>query len=125
MPTVFSDTLTIQHQDVVITVQGFYQSAEPLGGLRVYLFSPAESYLGKYQVTDASGQVTFNLPDEPYKVRVDYLGQQFWSEVFQSQDTTVNINQGLADIHVHRSGVDVEGAKVYLFSEAGSYLRRG
>jgi hypothetical protein len=122
VPATFSDTLTIPHQDVVITVEGFYQSAEPLEGLRVYLFNPADAYLGKYQVTDASGQMTFNLPDESYKVRVDYLGQQFWSEVFQAQDKTVTINQGLADIHVHRSGVDVEGAKVYLFSEAGSYL---
>lgn len=48
--------------------------------------------------------------------------QQFWSDDFQSQDTTVTIYQGLADIHVHRSGVDVEGAKVYLFSEAASYM---
>ena len=114
--------MTIAHQDVVITVEGFYQSAEPLEGLRVYLFNPADAYLGKYQVTDASGQVTFNLPAESYKMRVDYLGQKFWSDDFQSQDTTISIHQGLADIHVHRSGVNVEGSKVYLFSEAGSYM---
>jgi hypothetical protein len=35
---------------------------------------------------------------------------------------TVTIRQGLAEIHVQRSGVDVNGAKVYLFNEGGSYL---
>jgi hypothetical protein len=34
----------------------------------------------------------------------------------------VTIQQGLAEIHVHRSGKDVAGAKVYLFDESGSYL---
>jgi len=73
-------------------------------------------------VTDINGQVVFNLPDQEYKVRADYLGQQFWSQVFQSQNTTVAISRGLADIHVHRSGNDIAGAKVYLFSESDSYL---
>jgi len=122
MPTTFSGNLTIMHQDVVIAVEGFYQSAESLEGLKVYLFAPSGSYLGQNQVTDALGCVTFTLPGRPYKVRVDYLGRQFWSEEFQSQGTTVTIQEGLAQIHVHRSGADVEGAKVYLFSGAGSYL---
>jgi hypothetical protein len=122
VPASLSETFTIPHQDVVITVEGLYQSAEPMAGLKVYLFNPSGSYLGKYRVTDENGQVTFSLPDEPYKVRVDYLGQQFWSEIFQYQDTPVSIPQGLAKIHVYRSGVDVEGAKVYLFTMEGSYL---
>jgi len=73
-------------------------------------------------VTDDSGQVAFNLPDQLYKVRVDYLGGQYWSQDFQSQNTTVTISRGLADIHVHRLGTDVSGARVYLFNENSSYL---
>ena len=65
-----------------------------------------------------------NLPEQSYKVRADFLGQQFWSDPFTWQDTTVTINQGLAAIHVVRSGSDVAGAKVYLFSETGAYLGR-
>jgi hypothetical protein len=115
--------LTIPHQPVEVTVQGvFHGVPEPIEGIKVYLFSSAGSYLGQYQQTNSSGKATFDLPEKGYKVRADYLGQQFWSDDFQSQDTTITIYQGLADIHIHRSGVDVEGAKVYLFSEAGSYL---
>jgi len=122
VPLTLSDVFTIQHQDVLITFDGLYLSAEPLVGLKVYLFTSAGSYQGQYQLTDTSGQVSFSLPEREYKVRVDYLGEQFWSDPFQWLDTTVTINQGLATIHVHRTGVDVEGAKVYLFSDGGSYL---
>ena len=117
--------LTIPHQPVEVTVQGvFHGVPEPIEGIKVYLFSSAGSYLGQYQQTNSSGKVAFDMPEKAYKVRADYLGQQFWSEESTWQNITVTIYQGLADIHVHCSGVDVENAKVYLFSEAGSYLGR-
>ena len=117
--------IPIAHYETQITVAGVFQATpDPIEGIKVYLFSPTGSYLGKNQRTDDTGKVLFDLPEKPYKVRADYLGQQFWSETFQSQETAVTIQQGLADIHVHRSGVDVEGAKVYLFTGGGSYLRR-
>jgi hypothetical protein len=122
VPGVFSGSTTIPHTNVSITVEGFYQSPEPLAGLKVYLFNPSGSYLGKYLVTDALGQAVFELPDQPYMVRVDYLGRQFWSDPFTSQNTTVSIPRGLAQIRVSRAGTGVGGAKVYLFSQGGSYL---
>ena len=122
IPTILAADLDLGHQDVTVSVEGVYQTAEPLEGVKVYLFSPPGTYLGRYHVTDINGQVIFNLPDQEYKVRADYLGGQFWSQVFQSQNTTVAISRGLADIYVHRSGNDVAGAKVYLFSESDSYL---
>ena len=122
VPNTLSDAFMISHQEVTITVAGIYSTSESIEGVKVYLFTPSGSYLGQYEVTNVDGQVTFYLPDQPYKVRIDYLGQQFWSDDFQYQDTTVSVNEGLADIHVHRSSVDVAGARVYLFSEAGSYL---
>jgi hypothetical protein len=73
-------------------------------------------------MTDSNGQVTLNLPHQLYRVRVDYLGHQFWSDNFKSQNTTVTINRGLAVVHAHRAGNDVAGAAVYLFNENGSYL---
>ena len=66
--------------------------------------------------------MAFSLPDQDYRVRVDYLGHQFWSEDFRSQDPMVTISHGLIKIHVHRSGVAATGARVYLFDEDGSYL---
>jgi hypothetical protein len=99
-----------------------YQTSQPLAGVKVYLFSPSGSYLGQHQLTDSDGQVVFSLPDQNYRVRVDYLGHQYWSEDFRSRDATLTINRGVAKIHIHRSGNHVAGAKVYLFTEGGSYL---
>ncbi len=122
VPVILSELFIIPHQEVQITVEGLYLTAEPLEGLTVYLFTTAGSYMSQTQVTDTAGLVSFDLPDQSYQVRADYLGQQFWSDPFQSQDTTVIINQGLADLHVHRAGSDLVGATVYLYSETGSYL---
>ena len=122
VPSTLSDAFMIPHQETVITVAGIYGTSEPIEGVKVYLFTPSGSYLGQYYVTNADGQVIFYLPNQPYKVRIDYLGHQFWSDDFQYQDTIVSISEGLADIHVYRLGVDVAGVRVYLFSEGGSYL---
>jgi Big-like domain-containing protein/FG-GAP repeat protein/K319-like protein len=119
-----SETLTIAHQDVTITVQGEYQGMQPLAGLPVYLFTESGAYLSQVRTTNTNGQVFFNLPEQSYKVRADYLGQQFWSDPFTWQNTPVTVEEGMASIHVTRSGADVSGARIYLFSETGSYLSR-
>jgi len=115
--------MPIIHRQVEITAQGSFQGMSvPIEGIKVYLFSPTDTYLGQHQITGSDGQVVFSLPDQNFRVRVDYLGHQFWSEDFRSQDSTVTINRGLMEIHALRSGVDVAGARVYLFHEDGSYL---
>jgi RHS repeat-associated protein len=124
VPTTLNDILTIPHQEVIITVEALYGTATPIEGVNVYLFIPSGKYLGQFQMTNVDGQVVLYLPDQPYKVRVDYQGYQFWSDEFQSANTTVTINEGVADIHVHRGGMDIEDVRVYLFSESGSYLGR-
>ena len=115
--------MPIIHRQVEITAQGSFQGMPvPIEGIKVYLFSPTGTYLGQHQITGSDGQVAFSLPDQSFRVRVDYLGHEFWSEDFRSQDSTVTINRGLMEIHARRSGVDVAGARVYLFHEDGSYL---
>jgi RHS repeat-associated protein len=117
-----SETFTIAHQDVTITVQGDYPSVEPISNIPVYLFNEAGSYLGQNQTTDPNGQVVFNLPEQSYKVRADYLSQQFWSDPFTWQDTTVTVPMADAEITVTSAGAPVEGVNVYAFTASGSYL---
>jgi RHS repeat-associated protein len=125
IPTNLSGSLTIPQEDIVITVEGTYQGAfDPLEGINVYLFTSSGSYMGQYRTTDEDGEVTFNLPQQSYKVRVDYLGQQFWSEDFMWQDVAISIPHGKANIHVKRGANNVQNARVYLFSGGGSYLSR-
>lgn len=120
--TILSGVLNLGEQDVAVTVRGSYQGLEPIQGVKVYLFSPSGTYLGQVRVTGEDGSSVFTLPDREYKVRADYLGEQFWSSVFRRQDMTVTVNHGQVEIHVHRSAANVENAKVYLFSQEGAYL---
>jgi hypothetical protein len=117
-----SQTLTIPHQDVNIKVQGQYGTPEPLSGLNVYLFTPGNTYLGQFQNTDQQGLAHFNLPPKDYKVRIDYLSQQYWSNTFNGQDQTITINQGLAQITVTQNALPLQEIHVYAFTPQGAYL---
>jgi len=122
VPASLSGSLTIPHQNITITVEGVYQGAQLLAGVNVYLFTPAGSYLNKTQATGSSGQAIFNLPNKSYKVRADYLGNQFWSDEFQFTNAVVSIQRGIAQVTAKRAGSTMSGLNVYLFSAAGSYL---
>lgn len=129
-PLIVPDTLThvmvVDHADTTVTFQGQYQGVKtPLDQKRVYLFSPSGSYLGRHRDTDSSGQAVFNLPNQTYEVRCDYLGRHYWSGTFQLVDTTVTVPQGKTYIHATRAGGDdAENARVYLFDGTDSYLGR-
>ena len=122
VPTILSGTLSIPHQNITITVEGVYQTSQPIAGVNLYLFTPSGSYLNKTQATDGSGHVTFSLPNKSYKVRADYLGSQFWSNEFQFQNATVSIQRGVAQIIAKKNANPVSGVPVYAFSDGGSYL---
>ncbi|MBN2439235.1 MAG: hypothetical protein JXL20_11630 [Deltaproteobacteria bacterium] len=115
--------LTIPHHTVNITVNSTYQgSSMPLLGINVYLFTPSGSYLGQNQKTDAEGRVNFSLPDRDYKVRADYLGRQYFSAVFNAEDTTINIPMAETEITVLQAGHPIAGVNIYAFTPEGSYL---
>jgi len=123
VPETLSETLSIPHQDVKVAVNKIYgDDIEPMENIKAYLFTASGSYMGTYANTDTRGQVTFSLPEEDYKVRADYLGSQYWTEVITWQDEDIDIDHGKVNIHVTDLGVDVANARVYLFTETGSYL---
>ncbi len=95
---------------------------QPLAGLPVYLFTEAGSYQSQSKTTDGNGQVVFNLPERAFKVRADYMGQQFWSDTFTWQNTPVTVPMADAEITVTGAGLSLEGVNVYVFSSSGSYL---
>jgi len=115
--------LSIPHQDVTITVDRDYNGdVVPGADLMMYLFMSSGSYLSKSQVTDAAGEVSFNLPQMDYKVRADDMSRQYWSEVFNWTDEIIRINEGIANVTVTNMGLPVEGINVYVFNSTGSYL---
>jgi hypothetical protein len=60
------------------------------------LFTANGAEVGVSTVTDDNGQAVFHLPEQEYKVRADYLDQQYWSDVFVWTDTDINIETGTA-----------------------------
>jgi hypothetical protein len=56
-------------------------SGEPAENARVYLFSDADHYLGRYENTDASGTIRFTLPVGSYRFRADLDGRQQWTDI--------------------------------------------
>jgi YD repeat-containing protein len=115
--------LAIPHQSVEIQVRGVFQGAvEPFAGVTTYLFTAAGTYLSQSLQTDANGKVAFDLPEKPYKIRADYLGQQYWSEELVWQNKTVAIPMADAEITVIGAGMPQQGIKVYCFSATGTYL---
>ncbi len=114
---------TLAHTEVAVTVNALYQeTSAPVSGIKAYLFNTSGAYLGSCSTTNEYGQVFLDLPDQTYKVRVDYLGRQYWSEEFIGQDATVGISMADAQVTVTGSGLPQEGIRVYLFSASGSYL---
>jgi hypothetical protein len=123
---VITDTnidVAIVHADLTVAVIGEHpENDEPLDGIKIYLFTPSGKYLGKNWLTDENGQVQLHLPQQPYQLRADFLGQLYWSDVFSGTDPTVIIPMADVAITVTAAGLPLQGQTVYGFSGSGSYL---
>lgn len=118
VPDNLSMTHTISHQDVMITVQGDYNGdIQPRENLNVYLFTESGTYMNWNETTDSQGEVFFNVPEEAYKVRADYMDEQYWSDDFTWTDKAVTINEGMAEVQVTIGSAPVENVPVYVFTE--------
>ncbi|MFZ0450266.1 MAG: RHS repeat-associated core domain-containing protein, partial [Desulfatiglandaceae bacterium] len=123
VPEAASLTKIIPHQDVTITVNGdFNGDVLPFPNLKTYLFTPSGSYLNKSGTTDGGGSVTFTLPEQEYKVRADYLNVHYWSGLFNGQDTTIKIPEGMAHVQISQGPSPLPNVNVYVFSSSNAYL---
>ena len=126
LPEESSVAVVIEEEVVAVVVT---DGAAPMEGIRVYLFSAAGAYLGRYENTDLNGEVSFDLPlDMDVKFRADYLGYQFWSnEAMVSIGLQVNLDIPHQPVDITVQGLfqsapePIEGIRVYLFTAAGSY----
>lgn len=122
LSTTMDDVLTIPHKDIQITVNGVFDTPQPLEGLDVRIFTAADQDVFLNAATGADGTAIFSLPDKPYMARVNYLGKAYVSDPFTGQDAVVGIALGEADITVTGAGQGIPGARVHAFSEAGEDL---
>ena len=125
VPGSVSEFLPIVHRDVTVNAGATYGTERlAIENAHSYVFTAAGAYQRINSATDTSGNVSFKLPDQAYKVRLDYLGQQYWSAEFTGADSKVDIPHCYVYVRVSDAGAAVQGARVYLFTEAGAYLSR-
>ncbi|MFH0725598.1 MAG: chitobiase/beta-hexosaminidase C-terminal domain-containing protein [Pseudomonadota bacterium] len=122
VPATLSGSLFMDHREVMIRLSGACPASHALPGVPLYLFTPAGAYVGEKRISDENGLATLFLPDMRFMIRADYLGESYWSAPFQQQDPVLIVAEGVAEIHVQKSGENVTGARVYLFSDTGTYL---
>ena len=99
---------------------------EPLVGVSCSLFSATGAYLGSQGVTNSDGEASFNLADGSYKIRIDYMGYQFWTDVFSipSADAltyTIPHDEIVVTVNGEWGGdvAPIEDISVYLFTPGG------
>jgi len=118
-----NDEFTILHEDVTVSVLGIFQGiSQPIPNLDVYLFSDQGVWRGQTYKANASGQVTFNVPELPNKARTSYLGQTYWSDIFTWEDASVNIPLAQVEVLVTINSQPAPGIGVDLWTPQGAYL---
>ena len=134
-PAVLSASLTIPHRDLAVRVlkdQG--QGAEPVSGLRCYLYTLGEgeglNATGLYADSDDQGMVHFVVPEErAYYAVTTLLGREFISVESEGQATltielgtmTVTVRDDSAVTETNPDGL-VQGAVVTLYTSEGTAL---
>ena len=131
IPTMTALTKLIDHQNITVTVQTQDDSrtpaVAPLAGVETFLFTANDVHQGISDQTDSDGYVPYTLPPGDYKIRVDYLNEQYWAGVFNHADPghappVVTIPEGTARIQVLLGSSSLEGSTVYVYDGAGVYL---
>jgi RHS repeat-associated protein len=123
IPELSEAQLVIEHSPVSITALTRYNDQDTLlEGVKAYLFTPSDTYLGITGTTDTDGKITFELPAEEYKVRVDYFGDRYWLETINQEDTQIIIPEGLAHVILQSGEELLPDIPVYVFSESDAYL---
>ena len=116
-------TYDISHRRVEVNAYtDFNGDRVPVAGSKVYLFSSENTYLNRSVSTDENGQAFFNLPEQAYKVRLDYLGKPYMSEPFTADATTITVETGRARVFLSSSGTALADVPVYVFSTSDAYL---
>lgn len=123
-------TTLIPHQQNIIPVStggsNFDLNLQKLDGtalaaVNCYLYDEEDNYAGYQATTDSNGVAAFELPSGRFKVRADYKGYSYWTNLFDMPGAA-NITQTIE----HRDqSIDISGAldevPVYLYNSSDVY----
>ncbi|MFH1155319.1 MAG: chitobiase/beta-hexosaminidase C-terminal domain-containing protein [Pseudomonadota bacterium] len=121
VPDLFSIPITIAHEPVSVTVT---MAVGPVQNATVYLCSGLGTFLGQSALTNAYGQVYFDLPTGlTFRFKVDISGVDYWSRTVLIEQGSVNsividAGGGVLDVSVKNSdNRPLPGVDLSLFTE--------
>jgi RHS repeat-associated protein len=91
----------------------------PLSTISCTLFTPEGQRLNVQGRTDDHGEMVFRVPERNYRVRGEYLGQEYWSADTTWQDVDVSIAAGQVKVLVMSHGEPLAGVPVHACSLGG------
>ncbi len=111
IPLLDPDAVTVVVEDT---------NGDPKEGLPVYVFD-GTAYTGYNDITNASGEVVFDLPEGSYRFRSDMNGTQFWSsetnhcDIPGCSNATVVVTIAVTVTVEDTDGTAKDGVPVYAF----------
>lgn len=111
----------------LLTVNVIDQDSDPVSGANVDFYYSNDAFTGvPTQTTSSSGQIEQALRIGEYKVRVNYLSQIYWSDIFYHptvSSVTVQIGEtgDLMKVHVQNDAGGINGLTVFSFDSLGRY----
>lgn len=125
-PAVSSTIITVQEQEMTVTVVDNNGDGVKASNLYVYGYTENGAYSGVYGRTNGNGRVKLTVPAGNFKFRVYYRGSNYWSGVVNTTavDSAV-IKTGERPFTVNivdRNGNPVKNLRVYAYTSANQYV---
>jgi hypothetical protein len=121
-----SGRIQIATGQVTITVAN--AAGEGMSNIGVTVFNANGSYGGMNGATSGDGTIDFILPPGAFKFRVDYMRQQYWSDVTAvpgSSAVTINTQEQPTTIRIiDNRGNPVSNSRVSAFHTGGGFSGR-
>lgn len=116
-------TYWIPHETVTICVQGNYaDDPAPVEGCDVCLLTSSGISPVWCGVSDSSGCTALDLPENQYIPRAEYLSSWYWADPLTWADTTIIIEEGIAQVTVNHGDKLLKNATVTVLSSSGTDL---
>ncbi|MCB9419359.1 MAG: hypothetical protein H6667_06130 [Ardenticatenaceae bacterium] len=125
-PAQNATTIEIRQYTIDVTVVDDAGKGIKESNLAVYGYTEDGSYTGIYDRTNGNGRARLDVPAGTYQFRVDYRGNEYWSEkvTVPGTDTAVikTEERPFAVNVVDDDGRPVKNIWVYAFTDNGSYF---
>jgi uncharacterized GH25 family protein/Flp pilus assembly pilin Flp len=121
-----SITIEIRQYTIDVTIIDDAGKGIKESNLSVYGYTENGSYTGIYDRTNGNGRARLEVPAGTYQFRVDYRGNEYWSEkitVPGTDEAVIKTEERPFTVSVvNNSGNPIKNIRVYAFTDNGTYF---